>query len=212
MKYAVFSDVHGNLFALNYFIEQVDKVVDGYICLGDIVGYGPFNDACLERIYDLKNIVILNGNHEEIFKTQELSHCSQLAKDFFEVSNKNFSRFDLLPQKNVYNLNNWTFKHSFKNEDSWIYVYDEDKVPFNTHGKFCIGHTHRQAIIKNSNYVIINVGSIGQNREDNNLVCWGIYDSDKGFIDLYKQQYKKDEFIQCLIEKKYPSHLIKYYL
>jgi len=42
VKRAIISDVHGNLEALEAVLADIDRQgVDGVICLGDIVGYGP---------------------------------------------------------------------------------------------------------------------------------------------------------------------------
>jgi predicted phosphodiesterase len=64
-RIAVISDVHGNLHALEAVLERIESLrVDGIVCLGDIVGYGPHPGECLElcvRHCDL----IIQGNHEE---------------------------------------------------------------------------------------------------------------------------------------------------
>lgn len=65
MRYGVFSDVHSNLEALEAVLGYFEELgVDGYICCGDLVGYGPQPDACLERIRALKNLSIICGNHD----------------------------------------------------------------------------------------------------------------------------------------------------
>ncbi len=38
--------------------------MDGWICCGDLVGYGPDPDACIERIRALKNLAVICGNHD----------------------------------------------------------------------------------------------------------------------------------------------------
>lgn len=65
MRYGVFSDVHSNLEALEAVLKFFDELeVDGYICCGDLVGYGPDPDACLSRIRGLKNLSLICGNHD----------------------------------------------------------------------------------------------------------------------------------------------------
>jgi diadenosine tetraphosphatase ApaH/serine/threonine PP2A family protein phosphatase len=64
MKLGVFSDVHGNLEALDavqqaYQQEQIDE----YIFLGDAVGYGANPNECCEIIRSLASISLL-GNHD----------------------------------------------------------------------------------------------------------------------------------------------------
>lgn len=63
MRVLVFSDVHGNLTALEAVLEAAGPV-DAYWCLGDLVGYGPDPEACVQRVRDLPNLVCLLGNHD----------------------------------------------------------------------------------------------------------------------------------------------------
>ena len=65
MIYGVFSDIHSNMEALNVvldFFEDFD--VDGYICCGDLVGYGPEPNEVVERLRKLKNLYAIIGNHD----------------------------------------------------------------------------------------------------------------------------------------------------
>ncbi len=63
--YGVFSDIHSNLEALSVVLDFfADLEVGGYICCGDLVGYGPDPDACLARIRALPNLSIVCGNHD----------------------------------------------------------------------------------------------------------------------------------------------------
>ncbi len=64
MRYAVFSDVHGNLEALTAVLEALgNEKVDRYLCLGDVVGYGADPSSCLCRLQE-REAVIVGGNHE----------------------------------------------------------------------------------------------------------------------------------------------------
>jgi predicted phosphodiesterase len=63
--YGVFSDVHSNMEALNAVLEFFeDFEVGGYICCGDLVGYGPQPNEVLERIRALPNAHVICGNHD----------------------------------------------------------------------------------------------------------------------------------------------------
>ncbi len=64
MRYAVLSDVHGNRAALDAVLRDATRHrPDAYLCLGDIVGYGPHPNECVERIRALGGPV-LAGNHD----------------------------------------------------------------------------------------------------------------------------------------------------
>ncbi len=65
MLYGVFSDVHSNLEALGVVLEHFARSgVEAHLCLGDLVGYGPDPDACLDRVRGLKNLSVIAGNHD----------------------------------------------------------------------------------------------------------------------------------------------------
>lgn len=64
MRVAVFSDIHGNLHALDAVLAEVDREgTDELWCLGDIVGYGPKPNECCARVRERADLVLC-GNHD----------------------------------------------------------------------------------------------------------------------------------------------------
>ncbi len=64
-RYAVISDIHGNLPAFQAVLGRIAEVgVERIVCLGDVVGYGPRPAACLELVARHCHDVV-RGNHEE---------------------------------------------------------------------------------------------------------------------------------------------------
>jgi diadenosine tetraphosphatase ApaH/serine/threonine PP2A family protein phosphatase len=61
MKYAIVSDIHANLDALNAVLEDAGDVA--LLCLGDIVGYGAQPNECVEIIRSRATHTVL-GNHD----------------------------------------------------------------------------------------------------------------------------------------------------
>ena len=65
MKYAVISDIHGNLPALETVLSDAKKQgVSGYIFAGDYCLSGPWPNECLAVIRALPNTYIVRGNEE----------------------------------------------------------------------------------------------------------------------------------------------------
>ncbi len=64
-RFAVISDIHGNLHALEAVFARIGELdVQGIVCLGDIVGYGPFPGRCIDLV--VKHCCsIIQGNHDE---------------------------------------------------------------------------------------------------------------------------------------------------
>jgi predicted phosphodiesterase len=63
--FAVFSDVHGNLPALEAVLADVERRgVRAVICLGDLVGYGPYSNEVARLVRD-RGIPCLMGNYDQ---------------------------------------------------------------------------------------------------------------------------------------------------
>jgi predicted phosphodiesterase len=64
-RFAVISDIHGNVHALEAVLGRVERLqVDEILCLGDIVGYGPAPDRCLDLVMRCCTSAV-RGNHDE---------------------------------------------------------------------------------------------------------------------------------------------------
>lgn len=67
-NFAIISDIHGNLTALEAVLRDIDGVgVEEIWCLGDIVGYGPQPLECL-RVARERCSIVVRGNHEVALK------------------------------------------------------------------------------------------------------------------------------------------------
>jgi diadenosine tetraphosphatase ApaH/serine/threonine PP2A family protein phosphatase len=64
MRIGIFSDVHGNLEALEEIFKAYEGLaVDKYVCLGDIVGYGAQPNECCDYIRERASLTVI-GNHD----------------------------------------------------------------------------------------------------------------------------------------------------
>lgn len=64
-RYAVISDIHGNLHALEAVLAEIARMgISKIICLGDVVGYGPFPDRCIDLVIKCCSTAI-RGNHDD---------------------------------------------------------------------------------------------------------------------------------------------------
>ncbi len=76
MKYALLSDIHSNLHALDACLAHAQtRGVDRYAILGDLVGYGAFPSEVVTRCQALQTggALVLRGNHEELIQTHNLN-------------------------------------------------------------------------------------------------------------------------------------------
>lgn len=68
MRYAIFTDVHANLEALEAVLAKIDELaqeepIDQIWFLGDLVGYGPNPNECIKTLR-ARTDVIIAGNHD----------------------------------------------------------------------------------------------------------------------------------------------------
>jgi predicted phosphodiesterase len=61
--YAVISDIHGNLEALEAVLQDVPDGVETVYCLGDVVGYGANPDECCDIVRE-SEMPVISGNHD----------------------------------------------------------------------------------------------------------------------------------------------------
>lgn len=67
MKIGVISDVHSNLIALEKtFTKFNDEKINSIICLGDVIGIGPYPEKCIQFLIDNQERLLsfIKGNHE----------------------------------------------------------------------------------------------------------------------------------------------------
>jgi predicted phosphodiesterase len=81
VRYAVFSDVHGNLEALEVVLADASRQSpDVYLCLGDTVGYGPDPDACVRRVRALSGPAVAGNHDRAAARILDINSFSPLAR------------------------------------------------------------------------------------------------------------------------------------
>lgn len=221
MTYAIISDIHSNLEALRKALSIIDeKNVDEIICLGDVVGYGSNPNECVDIIRARCSAVVL-GNHDSAALDPSLAHdfnpiakraVTWTADHLTDQSREFLSSLPLVERRE-----NVLFVHSSPNKPGeWDYILDSDDAFSALHHfeeKICfIGHTHiagifsqrgRAKSITADEKYLVNVGSIGQPRDGNPMLAFGIFDSIKWEYELIRSEYD----IQLAAEKIYTAKL-----
>jgi hypothetical protein len=207
VKVAVFSDVHGNLIALQRFVEATAGRVDAYLCLGDVVNYGPWSDECVDLVLSLPGIQVLEGNHERLFRGDEsLDHEIPLVQDFYRHCRPLFSRDRFLTGLlDHVDLGIYRCAHTIDDKR----IYPDTVIEIDRH--YMVGHTHHQYQIERSGFTIVNPGSIGQNRKWIDSADFLILDTASGEIQFESISYEVDRFVAELSRRGFPEQCIRYY-
>lgn len=207
MRTAILSDIHGNLEALQRVLDSVRQHhVDAIACLGDIVGYGPFPNECVDLMrQDCATVV--KGNHDS-------GAVGELPSDDFNAEGKAAIAWtgDRLTPPNKEFLRNLPltaesdgvmFVHASPREpDGWEYVANWDLAaqmfPHFAATYCCIGHTHIPAIIAANGALnnfqpgqrhIINPGSVGQPRDGDPRAAFALLDTDRASASIIRVAY-----------------------
>ncbi|HVM70158.1 MAG TPA: metallophosphoesterase family protein [Anaerolineales bacterium] len=155
-KVLVISDVHANITALEAVLADAGKVNEVW-CLGDIAGYGPDPNECIERIQALPKLTCMMGNHDfaaignmalETFNI-DAKRALLWQRDRLNESSKNFLR-TLAQEPKV--AGNVTLVHGSPRDPIWEYVMNTlvariNLAYFETLWCF-VGHSHFQAVFQ----------------------------------------------------------------
>ena len=155
MKYAIFSDIHGNLEALDVMLALCrEENVDHYVCLGDVVGYNANPKECLDIVRGLPNLTIVKGNHDEYASNggNEMEGFNPHAKAAVlwtraQLTDEDLRYLSELPMRLTIKGANMTIVHAtLDGPDAWGYIFDVHNAADNfsyqfTQLCFC-GHSH----------------------------------------------------------------------
>lgn len=217
MKFAIFSDIHSNLEALQAVLRDMyDQGATHYICLGDVVGYNASPKECLKVVRTL-GCPVLMGNHDEMVANPkgDPRHFNVLAGEGISHSKKQLDKEEKewlarLPFYQV--IEGFTVVHASMDDPSnWNYVTSPLEAESNftyqrTPVCFC-GHTHfarvfmksgrdvvelpkseKLEIQKNQRY-LVNVGGVGQPRDRDWRASYVLYDLEKQTLYFRRLEY-----------------------
>jgi len=159
MRIVIISDIHANLVALDAVLERDDvEDADEVWCLGDIVGYGPEPNACVQRVRQLAEETSLAGNHDwaalgKIDVTDFNADARRAALwTRTKLTEESHSFLDHLPTRMGPLYEDYTLAHGSPRYPVWEYVLypsvaGENFPYFDT--RVClVGHTHSPVIFR----------------------------------------------------------------
>lgn len=176
-KIAVVSDIHANKYALNAFLEYINKEkINTILNLGDFVQIGP-NPAEVTKtiLNDSRFINILGNNETSLFNISENDNSEEIkhrrwTKD--QIKNQ-FELIKKIPTEKILKIENEKILmiHSRKNDiESMPLIYTENLDDFVDDYKevetdiILLGHTHEKMYVEHNGKFIINPGSLGCSR------------------------------------------------
>lgn len=152
MRTLIFSDVHGNLEALNAVLKFAKSHhVDQYVFLGDLVGYGASPNETIEKVQALKPVTAIRGNHDKaVLANDSIETFNPIAAAAItwtraHIHKKNLEFLGRLPKGPVPVDGEFEICHGSPfDEDYYIFgEFDADEAfDYLTHPVAFFGHTH----------------------------------------------------------------------
>jgi putative phosphoesterase len=229
MRIAVISDIHSNLPALEGFFEFIKGLdVEKIVCLGDLVGYNPWPNECVEMVRE-NDIPTIMGNHDRVAAgIEEPDHFNLAARrailwtrESLSVDNRDWL-FNL-PERLLVN-NQIVLVHGSPSDPN-EYIFSADSAIFNIEYmteqfgvSICFfGHTHVVAAyslksnelsflegnainVEDRVQYLINPGSIGQPRDSDPRAAFLIFDEEEKRAEFYRFPYDIDAVHRAIIE------------
>ncbi len=159
MRVLVLSDIHANLAALEAVLADAEE--QGYEatwCLGDVVGYGPDPNECIERLRELPGeLVCVAGNHDWAalgrLDIEDFNPEARRAVQWTqaELTAGNRAWLESLPDQPVVR-GRYTITHGSPRHPIWEYILTPSIARSNFEHfstPYClIGHTHVPVIYR----------------------------------------------------------------
>ena len=213
MRYGVLGDIHSNLAALRAVVDALEKErVDGFLCLGDIVGYGAEAKACLDMVRQLHPLIVA-GNHD-------WAVAGRLSLDYFNIQAQAailWTRKQLSPKEVkwlgdlelIELVGDITLAHGTVHEPQH---FDYLQTPYDAYLSFeemetrtaFVGHSHIPVAFFNGTpitysveeriefadrKVICNPGSVGQPRDEDPRAACAVFDAETRVLDVHRVEY-----------------------
>ncbi len=223
MKILIISDIHANLNALEAVLEDAGRQnengagYDAVWCLGDLVGYGPDPNECIERVRSLPELVCLIGNHD-------LAALGDIPLSRFNEDARraaSWTQETLTPENETYLrsleslqvIDSYTLAHASPRQPVWEYVLDPQTANANfeiMETEFgLIGHSHVALLFEQPPEVkasimrppevgrsmelrarmLLNPGSVGQPRDMDPRAAYAMLDTENATWEARRIAY-----------------------
>jgi predicted phosphodiesterase len=229
-RFGVISDIHANQHALDAALAFLSaQELDGYLCAGDLVGYGPFPNECVRRVLDLP-VTCVAGNHD-LIALGRLSdeRCIPLARNSLRwtravLDDDAAARLGALPCGAT--VGDVALHHGAPGDPERYVVGDEEAFAcLDELGQVApgasiliLGHTHRPTAIgrwrgsllreatgsvtlQPGEPVLLNPGAVGQSRNRDPRARVMVLDLDQRVATFHALDYDVDGCRQALRER-----------
>jgi diadenosine tetraphosphatase ApaH/serine/threonine PP2A family protein phosphatase len=233
VRYAVLSDIHGNLESLRAVLADAASRADAMLCLGDTVGYGADPGPCVELVAERATTCVA-GNHEHAVAGRlDLRWFNRHARAAVEWTVEHLGEdcrryLGALPL--VADVGDAILVHASPAQpQEWDYLLTAEDgfaalSAFTTRLCF-VGHSHvpgvwsigssgpahlrgtvRVALEPGRRY-LVNVGSVGQPRDRDARAAYAIWDVEERHVTIRRVPYDVETARRKILDVGLPSLL-----
>jgi putative phosphoesterase len=227
LKVAIISDIHGNLYALERVLEEIERESpEQIVCLGDVVAFGPQPIGVLHRVRALGCPIVM-GNCDDFFVQWPLPEEDGLnyaqvkwAAERLSPEDRDFMG-SFQPTVTVQMESGASllcFHGSPRSNTEVILTTTPDEELADMLGEpmdtvMIGGHTHLQMVRRMPGTLVANAGSVGMPsdpRDRSVFVPWAewalIESSDAGLsVDLRRTPLDVEEMTRTAVESEMPG-------
>lgn len=235
LRYGILGDIHANLDALDAVLEKLDgENLDQILSIGDLVGYGAQPSECLQRLRD-RGVLSVAGNHDlAAAGALDITYFNDTAKSAISWTRNQLSPEDLesladLPMTRV--IDDFVLVHSsLHNPEQFEYVMSWEEAESclaemtDDGPSLCFfGHSHvpitflaahnllvtidPDVRLELFDKALVNVGSVGQPRDQNPDASCVVYDSDEKRVVRHRVPYDVEAAARKIIDAGLPPIL-----
>ncbi len=219
MRYAILGDIHANLTALDTVLTAIKaEGVDRILSVGDVVGYGAAPSEVIERMREL-DVAVVKGNHDAACVGElDTTYFNPYARAAVDWTRDSLGETDLAWLRELpllQHLDGCVVAHgTLTSPERYDYIQctedadpslDELDVPV------CfVGHTHVPVVILRNaddptrtsytteseidmstiSRAIVNVGSVGQPRDEMPFTGYALYDTVEQRVWIKRLEYE----------------------
>jgi diadenosine tetraphosphatase ApaH/serine/threonine PP2A family protein phosphatase len=207
MRYAVFTDIHANLEALEAVLAKIDelakeKPIDQIWFLGDLVGYGPNPNECITKLRERTDVIIA-GNHDWAavgkIDLEDFSAAARISAEWTaeQLTEEHRTFLAELPER--IEIDECTLVHGSPYGPLWEYLTSEVLAERSFQyfsSRFCfVGHTHVPVIFQQPD-TIANAPTLPLIEADQNGFTQPLVGEDENAQEDHEDREATDETAQ----------------
>jgi diadenosine tetraphosphatase ApaH/serine/threonine PP2A family protein phosphatase len=210
MRYAVFTDIHANLEALEAVLAKIDelakeKPIDQIWFLGDLVGYGPNPNECITKLRERTDVIIA-GNHDWAavgkIDLEDFSAAARISAEWTaeQLTEEHRTFLAELPER--IEIDECTLVHGSPYGPLWEYLTSEVLAERSFQyfsSRFCfVGHTHVPVIFQQPD-TIANAPTLPLIEADQNGFTQPLVGEDEDTQEDHEDREATDETAQLAV-------------